>query len=311
MRNPESTVDRKFQNVRLIQLLHSTPSRSLPLPLSISFPHFPFPFLSMDLAGIPTGAHFPSPFLSIDPAGIRTGAPGGGESSRGLRGRWPVASCWSLRRAQRRAVAGRPSGSELRQGSDQRMVGERRWQAAAREKRGFRLPAGGVWSGSRPARSSGCGSAHSSSYGAWWPARRQGATTGALAAGGVGVARRYGEVRWWRGGAMRRGGATPAGKRRQEAQRAARRGPMAGRLSCASSIDGGRSFTSSHGSPYSLRRRLCTGACSFYSYTAHQHSRSGYISSYLFCSLDLRFVVLPGVFLTESGKFHLFWCIKS
>ena len=48
-----------------------------------------------------------------------------------------MASCWSLRRAQRRAVVGRPSGSELRQGSDQRMVGERRWQAAAREKRGF------------------------------------------------------------------------------------------------------------------------------------------------------------------------------
>ena len=83
-----------------------------------------------------------------------------------------------------------------------------------------------------------------------------GAVTGAVAAGGVGVARRDGEVRWWRGGAMRRGGATPAGKRRQEAQRAARRGPMAGRPSCASSIDGGRSFTSSHGSPYSLRRRL-------------------------------------------------------
>ena len=55
---------------------------------------------------------------------------------------------------------------------------------------------------------------------------------------------------------MRRGGVTPAGKRRQEAQRAARRGPMAGRPSCASSFDGGRSFTSSHGSPYSLRRRL-------------------------------------------------------
>ena len=40
----------------------------------------------------------------------------------------------------------------------------------------------------------------------------------------------------------------------------------------------------------------CTGACSFYSYTAHQHSRSGYISSYLFYSLDLRFAVLPGIF---------------
>jgi len=68
---------------------------------------------------------------------------------------------------------------------------------------------------------------------------------GAAAGGGD---RRSGSGRR-RGGATRWGGAMVAGWRG-----AGWEAPAGGAASGASSIDGGRSFTSSHGSPYSLRR---------------------------------------------------------
>ena len=84
-----------------------------------------------------------------------------------------------------------------------------------------------------------------------------------------------------------------------------------GAASGASSIDGGRSFTSSHGSPYSLRRRLALVLV--LSIPILLISTLDLVTFLPICSvawiLDLRFY--QAFFLTESGKFHLFWCIKS
>ena len=146
--------------------------------------------------------------------------------------------------------------------------------------------------------------------------------TGAAAGGGD---RRSGSGRR-RGGATRWGGAMVAGWRDAAGWRGAGwEAPAGGTAGGAEGADGREALLRKqhrwrpqlHKQPWLpifSPATTCTGACSFYSYTAHQHSISGYISSYLFCSLDLRFAVLPGIcffFETESGKFHLFWCIKS